>query len=98
VPVGSRTKADFDRGVLVNRTADDPEAADSIALSFKGWANWVGALAVTSGSNNPSGIAQFGAIQAAAVSLGVAVSPIDVQDASEIERSVAAFVRSQMAV
>jgi putative tryptophan/tyrosine transport system substrate-binding protein len=51
-------------------------------------------VAVFRHSANPSGIAQFGAIQAAAVSLGVAVSPIDVQDASEIERAVAAFVRS----
>jgi putative ABC transport system substrate-binding protein len=51
-------------------------------------------VAVLRHSANPAGIAQFGAIQAVAASLGVAVSPIDVQDASEIERAVAAFVRS----
>jgi putative ABC transport system substrate-binding protein len=51
-------------------------------------------VAVLRHSANPAGIAQFGAIQAVAASLGVAVSPIDVQDASEIERAVAAFARS----
>ena len=39
------------------------------------------------------GIGQFGAIQAVAPSLGVEVSPIDVRDAPEIERAVAAFAR-----
>ena len=43
---------------------------------------------------NPAGSAQFGAIQAMAPSLGVAVSPINVRDAGEIERAVAAFARS----
>ena len=52
-------------------------------------------VAVLRHSGNPAGLAQFGAIQAAAASLGVAVTPIDVQDASEIERAVAAFARSE---
>jgi putative tryptophan/tyrosine transport system substrate-binding protein len=43
---------------------------------------------------NPAGIAQFGVIQAMAQSLGVEVSPISIRDAGEIERAVAAFVRS----
>ena len=43
---------------------------------------------------NPAGIAQFGAIQGAAQSLGVEVSPVSVRDAGEIERAVAAFARS----
>jgi putative ABC transport system substrate-binding protein len=51
-------------------------------------------VAVLRHSANPAGIAQFGAIQAVAAALGVAVSPIDVQDASEIERAVAALARS----
>jgi putative ABC transport system substrate-binding protein len=38
-----------------------------------------------------SGIGQFGAVQAVAPSLGVELSPIDVRDAPEIERAVAAF-------
>ena len=43
---------------------------------------------------NPAGIAQFGAIQGAAQSLGVDVSPVNMRDAGEIERAVAAFARS----
>ena len=38
-----------------------------------------------------AGIGQFGAIQAVAPSLGVEVSPVNVRDADEIERSVTAF-------
>jgi putative tryptophan/tyrosine transport system substrate-binding protein len=41
-----------------------------------------------------SGIGQWGAIQSAAPSLGVEVSPVNMRDASEIERGVAAFARS----
>ena len=40
-----------------------------------------------------SGIGQFGALQAVAPSLGVELSPVDVRDAPEIERAVAAFAR-----
>ena len=43
---------------------------------------------------NPAGIAQFGAIQGAAQSLGVEVTPVNVRDADEIERAVAVFARS----
>ena len=42
----------------------------------------------------PSGIGQFAAIQTVAPSLGVEVVPVDVRDASEIERAVAAFART----
>jgi putative ABC transport system substrate-binding protein len=41
-----------------------------------------------------AGPGQFGAIQAAASSLGVEVSPIDSRDAAEIERAIARFARS----
>jgi putative ABC transport system substrate-binding protein len=41
-----------------------------------------------------SGTGQFGAIQSVAPSFGVEVSPINVRDASEIERAVTAFARS----
>ena len=41
-----------------------------------------------------SGIGQFGAVQIVAPSLGVEVSPIDLRDAAEIERAIAAFARS----
>jgi putative tryptophan/tyrosine transport system substrate-binding protein len=50
--------------------------------------------AVLRDSVNPAGIAQFGAIQAAAQSLGIEVSPVSIRDAGEIERAVAAFARS----
>ena len=43
---------------------------------------------------NPSGPAQFGIIQAVAPSLRVEVSPVNMRDAGEIERAVAAFARS----
>jgi putative tryptophan/tyrosine transport system substrate-binding protein len=42
----------------------------------------------------PPGIGQFAVIQSVASSLGVEVSPINVRDAGEIERAVAAFARS----
>ena len=41
-----------------------------------------------------SGPAQFGVIQAAAPSLGMEVSPLNVRDTGEIERGIAAFARS----
>jgi putative ABC transport system substrate-binding protein len=42
----------------------------------------------------PSGIGQFGVIQAVAPSLRVEVNPINMRDADEIERTIAAFARS----
>jgi putative tryptophan/tyrosine transport system substrate-binding protein len=50
--------------------------------------------AVLRDSANPAGIAQFGAIQAVAQSLGVALRPVDIHDAGEIERSIASFARA----
>jgi putative tryptophan/tyrosine transport system substrate-binding protein len=44
---------------------------------------------------NPVGVAQFGTIQTVASSIGVEVSPINLRDASEIERAVAAFAQSE---
>ena len=41
-----------------------------------------------------AGTGQFGSIQTAAPSLGVELTPINVRDATEIERSVTAFARS----
>jgi putative ABC transport system substrate-binding protein len=43
--------------------------------------------------SNPSGAAQFGAIQAVAPSLGIEVGPVDVRQAGEIERAIMAFAR-----
>ena len=43
---------------------------------------------------NAAGIAQFGAIQALAPSLGVQVSPVNVRNANEIESGIATFART----
>src|SRR5262249_10527103 len=43
-----------------------------------------------------SGTGQYAAIQAVAPSYGLEVSPVNVRDAGEIERAVAAFARSSM--
>jgi putative ABC transport system substrate-binding protein len=51
-------------------------------------------VAVVRDPANPSGIGQFGVIQAMAPSLRVEVSPVNVGDTGEIERAVAAFARS----
>jgi ABC-type uncharacterized transport system substrate-binding protein len=40
------------------------------------------------------GIGQWGAVQTAAPSLGLEVSPLNLRDAAEIERAIAAFARS----
>jgi putative ABC transport system substrate-binding protein len=50
--------------------------------------------AVIRDATNPSGIAQFGVIQAMAPSLRVEVNAINTREAHEIERDVAAFARS----
>jgi putative ABC transport system substrate-binding protein len=42
----------------------------------------------------PAGTGQFGAIQSVAPSVGLEVSPVNIRDASEIERTVGAFARS----
>jgi putative ABC transport system substrate-binding protein len=42
----------------------------------------------------PAGIGQLGAIQSVAASLGVETSPIDVRNASEIERAITDFART----
>ena len=41
----------------------------------------------------PSGLAQFGAIQSAAPSLGVTIDAMNVRDAAMIESAMAAFAR-----
>ena len=50
--------------------------------------------AVLRDPTSSAGIGQLAAMQAVAPSLGVEVSPIDVRDAAEIERAVAAFARA----
>jgi putative tryptophan/tyrosine transport system substrate-binding protein len=43
---------------------------------------------------SPSGPGQYGALQSAAQSFGVELSPLSVRDPGEIERTIAAFARS----
>jgi len=50
-------------------------------------------VAVVRESAIAAGPGQFGVIQAAAPSLGVELRPIDVRDAGEIERAIAAFAQ-----
>jgi ABC-type uncharacterized transport system substrate-binding protein len=50
-------------------------------------------VAVLRDPTNASGIGQFAAIQAVAPSFGVTLHPLDVRDAGEIERAIAAFAR-----
>jgi len=51
-------------------------------------------MAVLRDPTTPSGSAQFGVIQAVTSPLRLEVSPIDVRDAGEIERSLTAFARA----
>ena len=51
-------------------------------------------VAVLRDSTVPAGIGQLAVIKSLAPSLGVDVSPIDVQNAAQIERDVTAFARS----
>jgi putative ABC transport system substrate-binding protein len=51
-------------------------------------------VAVFRDSANPTGIGQFGVIQALAPSLRLEVNPINMRDAGEIEGAVAAFARN----
>jgi putative ABC transport system substrate-binding protein len=51
-------------------------------------------VAVLRNPRTPTGTGQFGVIQSVASSPGVEITPVDVRDAAEIERTVAAFARA----
>jgi putative tryptophan/tyrosine transport system substrate-binding protein len=51
-------------------------------------------VAIIRNPANPAGLATFGTLQNAAQSLGLEASPINIRDAGEMERSIAAFARS----
>ena len=51
-------------------------------------------VAVLRYAATPSGVGQFGIIQSVAPSLRVEVTPVNMRDAPEIERAVAAFARA----
>jgi putative ABC transport system substrate-binding protein len=52
-------------------------------------------VAVLRIGDNPAAIAQFGALQAAAPSLGVELRPLDVRDVGQLERAVETFARAE---
>ena len=54
----------------------------------------VARAAVIRDAGSPTGVASFGVIQAMAPSLNVEVTPVNMPNVGEIERSVAAFARS----
>ena len=54
----------------------------------------VSRVVVLRNADIPTGAGQFGVIQATALSLRVEVNPVNVRDAGEIERGIAAFARS----
>src|SRR5205823_1288515 len=65
------------------------------------WVEWlkqiapsITRVAVLRNQTAVAGVAQFAAIQSAAHSLGVELTPVGVRDADEIERGMAAFARS----
>ena len=51
-------------------------------------------VAVLRDTGIAAGTGQFGGIQAVAPTLGLELRPVNVRDAAEIERAVAAFARS----
>jgi putative tryptophan/tyrosine transport system substrate-binding protein len=51
-------------------------------------------VAILRDPSSPQGIANFAVVQTTAASLGVQVSPVDLRDPGEIERTVAALARS----
>src|SRR5262245_40777181 len=51
-------------------------------------------VAVIRDASDPSGIGQWGAIQAVAPSVGVEVSPVNAQDPDDMERAITALVQS----
>jgi putative ABC transport system substrate-binding protein len=51
-------------------------------------------VAVLRNPDTPTGIGQFGVIQAVAQSLTVEVNPVNVRDAGDIERGITTFARS----
>jgi putative ABC transport system substrate-binding protein len=61
---------------------------------LKQTAPWLTRVAVIRDAAIAAGAGQFGAIQAAAPSLGLEVKPINLRDAVEIERDITAFARS----
>jgi putative ABC transport system substrate-binding protein len=94
-PVGGGIVASLARpgGHVTGFTAFEYSMSGKWLELLKEVAPGVKRLAVLRDAGIPQGIGQFGAIQSLAQSLGVDVSPLNVRDAGEIERDIAAFAR-----
>ena len=95
-PIGAGFIASLARpgGNLTGIMAYDPSVVGKWLGMLKEIAPGVTRAAVLRDSALPAGIGQFAVIQSVATSIGVSVSAINVRDAGEIERAVAAFARS----
>jgi ABC-type uncharacterized transport system substrate-binding protein len=86
-------------GILTGFGADDAEGQARIVaftqtLALLGWTDGRSAQKVLWDPAITAGIGQFAIIQSVAQSVGLEVSPVNVRDAGEIERAIAAFARS----
>jgi putative ABC transport system substrate-binding protein len=91
-------------GFVASLSQPGGNATGFLAFEFRLSGKWLELLkeiapnvmraAVLRDSAVPAGLGQLAAIQAAAPSVGVEVTPVDVQNADEIERDVTAFARS----
>ena len=95
-PVGSGLVASLARpgGNITGFTAFDFGMSAKWLGLLKEVAPHVTRVAVLRDSTTTGGIAQFGAIQAVAPSLGIELSPVDVRDAGEIERTLKVFAQT----
>ena len=92
-PVGGGIVASLARpgGNVTGFTVFEYSMSGKWAELLKAVAPNVKRLAVLRDAGMPQGMGQFGAVQSLAPSLGVDVSPLNVRDAGEIERDIAAF-------
>jgi putative ABC transport system substrate-binding protein len=92
-PVGGGIVASLARpgGNVTGFTAFEYSMSGKWLELLKEVAPGVKRIAVLRDAAIPQGVGQFGAIQSLAQSLGVDASPLNVRDAGEIERDIAAF-------
>jgi putative tryptophan/tyrosine transport system substrate-binding protein len=81
-------------GNVTGFTAQDYALSGKSLELLKEIAPRVTRVAVLRDSALAAGPGQFGALQAVAPSLGMELRPVDLQDAGEIERAIAAFASS----
>jgi len=94
-PVGSGLVASLARpgGNVTGFASTDFGLSAKLLELLKQVAPRVARVAVVRNAGNPVEIAQFGAIQAVAPSLGMELTPVGITDAGEIENDIGAFAR-----